>query len=174
MKQVTYFSVLSLSAYSCHCPILFALKTKAFQKDKECNDFLLQKPYHFTWNNEKKNLHKSTLNDRETSLKCDTIIDQIAQNNFSINDAVTSATEVFHHAATKCFVLRRYRIKKKIGQTHKNKRWFDKDDETLKSEVLSAARNLQRYSKDPIVRGKYHMPKKEYKRLVKYKEHSFE
>ena len=28
MKQVTYFSVLPLSVYSCHCPISFALKTK--------------------------------------------------------------------------------------------------------------------------------------------------
>ena len=70
-------------------------------------------------------------------------------------------------------MLRKYRIKKKIGQTHKNKKWFDKDCETSKSEVLSAARNLQRYPKDPIVRGRYHKLKKEYKRLVKYKEHSF-
>ena len=64
-------------------------------------------------------------------------------------------------------------LKQKIGQTHKNKKWFDKDCETLKSEVLSAARNLQRYLKDPIVRGRYHKLEKEYKGLVKYKEHSF-
>ena len=43
MKQVTYFSVLPLSVYSYHCPISFALKTKAFHIDKECNNFLLQK-----------------------------------------------------------------------------------------------------------------------------------
>ena len=74
MKKVTYFSVLPLSVYSCQCLILFALKTKAFQIDKECNNFLLQKPSRFIWNNEKKN------------------IDQITQNNFSpssIDDAVT-------------------------------------------------------------------------------------
>ena len=93
-------------------------------------------------------------------LKCDTIIDQIIQNNFSpssIDDAVTSVTEVLHHVATKCFVLKKYRIKKKIGETHKNKKWFDKEREKLNSEVLSAARNLQRY---PIVRGRYHKLKK--------------
>ena len=55
MKQVTYFSVLPLSVYSCHCPISFAFKTKSFQIDKECNNFLLQKISHFIWNNEKKN-----------------------------------------------------------------------------------------------------------------------
>ena len=125
MKQVTYFSVLPLSVYSCHCPTSFAFKTKAFQIDKGCNNFLLQKPSHFIWNNEKKNLYKSILNERQTRLKCDTIIDQITQNGFSpssIDDAVTSVTEVLHHAVTKCFALRKYRIKKKIGQTHKNKK----------------------------------------------------
>ena len=163
------------------CPLMslsnfICLKNKSFQIDKEYNNFLLQKPSHFIWNNEKKNLYKSILNERQTRLKCDTIIDQITQNGFSvssIDDAVTSVTDVLHHAATICFALRKYRIKKKIGQAHKNKNWFDKDCETLKSEVLSAARNLQRYPKDPIVRGRYHKLKKEYKRLVKYKEHSF-
>ena len=176
MKQMTNFSVLPLSVYSCHCPISFALKTKVFQIDKECNNFLLQKPSHFIWNNEKKNLYKLILNERQTRLKCDTIIDQITQNSFSsssFDDTVTSVTEVLHHAAIKSFVLRKYRIKKKIGQTPKNKKWFDKDCETLKSELLSATRNLQRYPKDPIVRGRYHKLKKEYKRLVKYKKHSF-
>ena len=131
--------------------------------DKECNKFLLQKRSHFIWNNEKKNLYKSILNERQTRLKYDTIIDQITENNFSpssIDDAVTSVTEVLHNAAIKCFVLRKYRIKKKIGQTHKNKKWFDKGCETLKSEVLSAARNLQRYPKVPIVRGRHHKLKK--------------
>ena len=86
---------------------------------------------------------------------------------------MTSVTEVLHHDATKCFVLWKYKIKKKTGQTDENKKWFGKDCETLKSEVLSAARNLQRYPKDPIVKGRYHKLKKEYKGLVKYKEHSF-
>ena len=114
--------------------------------------------------------------ERQTRLKCDTITDQITQNSFSrssIDDAVTSVTEVLHYPAIKCFVLRNFRIKKKIGRTHKNKKWFDKDRETLKSEVLSAARNVQKYPKDPVVRGRYHYLKKEYKRLVKYKEHNF-
>ena len=36
--------------------------------------------------------------------------------------------------------------------------------ETAKKEVLTAAKTLQRYPKDPIVRGKYHRLKREYKR----------
>ena len=34
-------------------------------------------------------------------------------------------------------------------------------------------KNLQRFPKDPIVRGRYHKLKKQYKRLVKDKEHAF-
>ena len=71
MKQVTYFSVLSLSVYLCHCPFSFVSNTEAFQIDKECNNFLLQKPSYFIWNNEKKNLYRSILNERQTRLKCD-------------------------------------------------------------------------------------------------------
>ena len=48
-----------------------------------------------------------------------------------------------------------------------------KDCETAKKEVLTAAKTLQRYPKDPIVRGNYHKLKRDYKRLVKNKEHSF-
>ena len=55
----------------------------------------------------------------------------------------------------------------------KNKKWFDKDCETAKKEVLTAAKTLQRYPKDPTVRGKYHKLKRDYERLVRYKEHSF-
>ena len=94
MKKVTYFSVLPLSVYSCHCLILFALKAKAFQIDKECSNFLLQKPSRFIWNNEKKNLQKSILNKRQTRLKCDTIIDQITQHNFSPSSIDDTVTEV--------------------------------------------------------------------------------
>ena len=162
MKQVTYFSVLPFSVYSCHCPISFALETKAFQTDMQCNNFLLQKPSHFIWNNEKKNLYQSVLNEKQTRLICDTIIDQITQNNFSpssIDDAVTSVTEVLHYAATKCFVLRNIELKRKLARLTKTKSGLTKT-ETLKSEVLSAARNLQRYPKDPIVGGRYHKLKK--------------
>ena len=38
---------------------------------------------------------------------------------------------------------------------------------------MSAAKNLMRYPSDPIVRGRYHKLRKEYKKLVKHKEHAF-
>ena len=68
--------------------------------------------------------------------------------------------------------LKRHRVKRSQKRS-KNKKWFDEDCETAKKEVLTAAKTLQRYPKDPIVRGKYHRLKRDYKRLVKYKEHSF-
>ena len=53
MKYITYFSVLPLNLYSCHCPIAFAIKTKTFGVDKNYSDFLQPKPDHFIWNTEK-------------------------------------------------------------------------------------------------------------------------
>ena len=39
--------------------------------------------------------------------------------------------------------------------------------------LTDASKNLNRYPKDPIVRGKYHKMKKEYKQLIKKPEHKF-
>ena len=90
----------------------------------------------------------------------------------SIDKAVISLTEVLYDNAKKCFALKRHRVKRSTKRS-KNKKWFDKDCETAKKEVLTAAKTFQRYPKDPIVRGKYRKLKRDYKRLVKYKEHSF-
>ena len=95
--------------------------------------------------------------------------------NFSydfIDKVVASLTEVLYDNAKKCFALKRHRVKRSQKRSE-NKKWFDKDCETAKKEVLTAAKLLQRYPKDPIVRGKYHKLKRNYKRLVKYKEYSF-
>ena len=63
----------------------------------------------------------------------------------------------------------------KRGKTNhiKIKKWFDKECENLKATVMSAAKNLMRYPSDPIVRGRYYKLRKEYKKLVKHKEHTF-
>ena len=55
----------------------------------------------------------------------------------------------------------------------RNKKWFDKDCEKAKKELTAALKNLNIYPKDPIVRGKYHKMKKEYKQLIKKTEHKF-
>ena len=90
----------------------------------------------------------------------------------STDNAVPSLTEVLYDNAKECFALKRHRVKSGTRRSE-NKKWFDEDCETAKKEVLVAAKTLQRYPKDPIVRGKYHKLKRDYKRLVKYKEHSF-
>ena len=38
---------------------------------------------------------------------------------------------------------------------------------------MSAAKNLMRYPSDPIVRRRYYKLRKEYKKLIKQKEHTF-
>ena len=168
MKYVTYFSVLPLNFYSCHCPIAFALKTKTFSVDKNYSDFLQSKPDHFIWNTEKKSLYKSLLNEKPVLSEGKTILDKMTQDKLSyesIDTAVDSITKVLYKTATKCFTLKKQRIKKRKNKPHKNNKWFDKECENLKATVMSAAKNLMRYSSDPIVRGRYYKLRKEYKKL---------
>ena len=90
----------------------------------------------------------------------------------SIDKAVAFLTEVLYDTAKNALHLKDIGLN--VAQKDlKIKKWFDKDCETAKKEVLTAAKALQRYPKDPIVGGKYHKLKRDYKRLVKYKEHSF-
>ena len=56
---------------------------------------------------------------------------------------------------------------KSNSNVSRNKKWFDNDCEKAKKELTAALKNLNRYPKDPVVRGKYHKMKKEYKQLIK-------
>ena len=146
-----------------------------FHTDKNFNDFLLPKPPHFKWDSEKIEMYKSFLNSEQTISKNEFILKDMNLSNFSydsIDKAVASLTEVLYDNAKKCFALKRHRVKRSQKRS-KNKKWFDKDCETAKKEVLTAAKTLQRYPKYPVVRRKYHRLERDYKRLVKYKEHSF-
>ena len=170
IKHVIYFSVLPLSFFSCYCPISFAIKTNVFHTDEKFNNFLLPKPPYFKWDSE-----RIEMNSEQTILRNEIILRDLNLSNFSsdsIDNAVTYLTEVSYDNAKKCFALKRHRVKRSARRS-KNKNWFDKDCETAKKEFLVAAETLQRYPKDPIVRGKYHKLKTDYKLLVKYKEHSF-
>ena len=146
-----------------------------FHTDENFNDFLLPKPPHFKWDREKTEMYKSFLNSEQTIFKNEFILKDMNLSNFSYdsNDkAVASLTEVLYDNAKKCFALEDIGLNV-VQKDLKIKKWFDKDCETAKKEVLTAAETLQRYSKDPIARGKYHKLKRDYKRSVKYKEHSF-
>ena len=118
------------------------------------------------------------LNNVETITEANSYIDDIFRNQFSsesINNATESITRVICKNAAKCFEIKRRARKKtkSISNVSRNKKWFDKDCEKAKKELTAALKNLNRYPKDPIVRGKYHKMKKQYKQLIKKTEHKF-
>ena len=108
--------------------------------------------------------------------KVDLAIEQMSQSQFSnnsIDTVVASINEVVNDAARKCFATKNCKKNKNRHINSRHKRWFDKGCEEAKKELLLSAKNLQRFPKDPIVRGRYHKLKKQYERLVKDKEHGF-
>ena len=176
LEDVVNFSVLPLSFFSSHCPIAFTLRTKVFKIDKSTSHFSLPKPRVFIWNNEKINQFNLFLNMESSISKVDLAIEQMSQNQFSnnsIDTVVASINEVVNDAARKCFATKNCKNNKNHHRNSRHKRWFDKDCEEAKKELLLSAKNLQRFPKDPIVRGRYHKLKKQYKRLVKDKEQAF-
>ena len=116
MKYVTYFSVLPLNFYSCHCPIAFALKTKTFSVDKNYSEFLRPKPDHFIWNTEKKSLYKSLLNEEPVLSEGKTILNKMTQDKLSyesIDTAVDSVTKVLYKTAKNALPSRNKELKRR-------------------------------------------------------------
>ena len=82
-----------------------------------------------------------------------TILNKMIQDKLSYEStdtAVDSITKVLYKTATKCFTLKKHRIKKRKNKPHKNKKWLDKGCGNLKTMVMSAAKNLMRYPSDAI------------------------
>ena len=83
--------------------------------------FLQPKPDHFIWNSEKKSLYKSLLNEKPVLSEGKTILKKMTQDKLSyesIETAVDSITKVLYKTATKCFTLKKHKIKKRKKTKH--------------------------------------------------------
>ena len=97
------------------------------------------------------------MNEEQDLSEGKTILNKMTQEKLSyesIDTAVDPITKVLYKTATKCFTLKKHRIKKRKNKPHKNKKRFDKECENLKAMVMSAAKNVMRYPSDPIVIGR--------------------
>ena len=92
-------------------------------------------------------------------------IEQMSQSQFSknsIDTVVTSINEVVNDAARKCFATK---------NCNKNKNHHRNSDGLIRTvrrqkELLLSAKDLQRFPKDPIVRGRYHKLKNKIRGLL--------
>ena len=77
-------------------------------------------------------------------------------------DSIDLATETLANKITilanKCFKLKK--TKKRGRKLRQIKKWFDRSCIESKRLLTEAAKNLTKYPKDPIVRGRYHTLKK--------------
>jgi hypothetical protein len=80
-------------------------------------------------------------------------------------DVVSVLTDAAHHS------LRRVKINKRRNPQAK---WYTSNLHILKCQVLSVAKLLQqRYPRDPYIRGKFVMNKKQYKQACRTAKHSY-
>ena len=125
--------------------------------------------------NEKINQFNLFLNMESSVSKVDLAIEQMGQSQFSNNSigtVVTSINEVVNDAARKCFATKNHKKIKIIREIADIKDGLIRTVKRQKK-TYYYLQNLQRFPKDPIVRGRYHKLKKQYKRVIKDKEHAF-
>ena len=168
------FNVHNLDYFSSHCAISFTLITNIFSIESNVNNCSLSSfPDTFKWSAEHDHLFQKLVNsyfvNSNITAKIDGILETTTQD--SIDLATETLTNKIKILANKCFKLKKTKKKRKKVKT--NKKWFDRSCIESKRLLTEAAKNLTRYPKDPIVRGRYHTVKKEHKQLIKKKELQF-
>ena len=158
------------------------MKSGSFCRYTNEDSFLKEKPNSFIWDVSSKHKFSKIAGSDDVVTSAMKIINlhinSLNQNTQSkVNLVVNSVTEILKDMASRCLKRRKIQKPKRQNKTSKcNKqsdKWFDKTLEEMKQEVLRTTKILNKYSNDPIIRGKYFTLKKKFKKAVKEKEQNF-
>ena len=181
-ENIIYFTVHPLTLLSNHCYISFALKTTTFTTDSSRVNFLSDSLQKFKWNEMSKDMFRNTLNSSEIFTSTEQLINKFcdlsrAPEQINVDEMISSTNSIIVRVAKSCLTQKQVKRKGRSGLNKgafkKRKKWYDYSCSEARKIFESAAKNLSRYPKDPIVRGKYIKCKKQYKTLVKEKKEHF-
>lgn len=165
----TYFTVEKfLPDLSDHCQISGMFKCNINEKLEISN--LLPMPEKYIWDENSSSRFQEAMN--SNSVK--TLINNFVNKDYdesAINNAAEDLNEIFTTAAN--LSLKKKGFRKSKNQITKPKKmhfkWQDKDISLLKKELLQKYELMQKYNKDPFIRGSFFKCLKEYRKLRRSK-----
>ena len=165
LENILYFTVHPLTLLSnCHCYISFALKTTAFKTDSSRVNFLSDNLQKFNWNQVSKDMYRNNLYSSEIFTSTEQLINifcdlKRAPEQINVDEMISSTNSIIMRVANSCLtqkqIKRKGRSSLSKGAFKKRKKWYDYFCSEARKIFESAAKNLSRYPKDPVVRGKY-------------------
>ena len=127
-------------------------------------------------------MFKNTLNSSEIFTSTKQLINKFsglkhAPEQINVDDMICSTNAIITRVANSCLtqkqVKRKGRPSLNKSAFKKRKKWHGYSSSKARKTFESAAKNVSRYPKDPVVRGKHIKSKKQRKSLVKKKKRAF-
>ncbi|XP_006822537.1 uncharacterized protein LOC102802199, partial [Saccoglossus kowalevskii] len=167
--SLQYFKVADLSHLSDHCALTLSTKINinmCLNENNKSNDKLDPLPSKYMWNDQAKDNYQTNLEKLNNNE-----IKNFMSKPYSIYESETAVTDfenLITNIADKCLKKITPKLKKNKRKS-KQKNWFDQDCWSLRKELRSLSRLLQKYPQDPYIRGKFFQTRKQYKKLIKHK-----
>ena len=149
----------------CHCKLSF--KLLASFTNENTNSNLKDFPTRYEWNEEKSIsfqnafAHPAIQNELKNFITEDINFDSAG---------INQATKTIHSLFEKVCKIT---LKKKKKRVKTDKKWFDHELTSLKKNVDGKAALMNKYPKDPFIRGSFFKTYKKYAKLRKYKKREF-
>lgn len=155
IQNFIYFQVHNfLPDLSDHCQISCMLRCNTKLSEKELN--LNPMPNKYVWKDNSVQLYQDAINSNEVKILTTEFYDK-PYNKDNIEDAVNDLNRIFLKAADLSLKKKIYkpRSKNKKRKIRKEKDWQDDEISNLKKELYSKYRLMEKYNKDPYIRGSF-------------------
>ena len=157
---------------SMHSPISTNLDTK--YQINTLDNTVLPPPPKIRWDISRADVLRELLNQGGNIMELDTLHEKINEstNNEDLEECVNKFTNILYSNASKCFKVGNKRNSR--PRKPKSRPWFNKDCISLKRRLNNLAKLLLKSPKDPFVRGKFNMIKREYRIAIKQQKKLYE
>jgi hypothetical protein len=166
--KIKYFNVTPPDGFSDHSLTKLGMKLPGMQNVEKLNIKLQPLPPKYVWNKDSKDKLLDVLNGNVIKNKIKKVMENKYSNtNEGIEDLCSDVTRIYQNAAD-------FGLSKKISHQNRKKvrnskySWEEnKTYQMLKESLNALGKLLQKYPRDPYIRGKYISGKKNFRRTIK-------
>ena len=166
-SSLSHFSVSSLTEFSHHSFLSFALKAETPDLSGDSSIELTSHPIAFKWNEHCREVLLDIFNSDEVNDHLDTLLNPSNDNDLDINSLVNDFTEIITKASRKCIPLKKQKKKSSKTRVTQKQKWFDNNCYRLKRELRNLGKLISTQPNDPFIRHMFFTKKKEYKKLIR-------
>jgi len=172
-RRIAKLSILPPEYGSVHSPLSLILKCE-IGRDVGPKKAPLPPPPKLIWDKVKSESFKQLLSSAECRLRSDNLRERLIQPDVDGLEAslvLKDITDMLFENAQKCFKLVK---RKSVIKKPKGKPWYTTSCHALKKRLSNLAKLLLKKPKDPFVKGKFLLVRKDYRKMLRQEKQAFE